>query len=127
MDLMFFFGGLVAAVNGVPAISEFFPNDVVKFFAYLFSCAALICLAGVSFPRLWAFEILGKSILLGLMTAYLVSLLFLTAGNVGNRGFVLFVTAATILPIVWKLSILGSEWQARRLIDSNNKSKDEEV
>lgn len=115
VDLLFFLAGLSGARYGVPAISEFFPDQVVDFFAYILSMIALICLTGVAFPRLWLVEILGKSILLGLMVGYFVALFLLTAVGEGNRGFVLLIAAVALSPVVWRMSLLGSEWQDRRV------------
>lgn len=115
IDLLYLLAGLSAARRGVPAISEIYPEPVVTFFSYLLCLSAFVCLIGVSFPRLWAFEIAGKSILLGLMFGYFIALLLLTFTQVGNRDFVLFVAGVAVCPIIWRLSLLGSEWQNRRM------------
>lgn len=115
IDFLFILGGFSAARYGVPAISEFFPDPVVDAFSYALSFVALACFVGVLFPQLWQIEIAGKIALLTLMTGYFVSLLLLTAAGEGNRGFVLLVAAVALCPIVWRLSLLGSEWQTRRL------------
>lgn len=116
IDFLFILGGLSAAKYGVPAISEFFPDMFVDLFAYTLSVVAFTCLIGVLFPRLWPLEVGGKSALLGLMVGYFVALFMLTAAGEGNRGFVLLVAAVALCPIVWRLSLLGSEWQERRLL-----------
>lgn len=115
IDLFFILAGLSAAIHGVPEISEFFPEPVVDIFSYLLSLVALVCFVGVSFPSQWRLEILGKTILFGLMVAYAIALLILLVDGGASRGFVLFVSIVTLHPIVWRLSLLGSEWQLRRL------------
>lgn len=116
IDFLFILGGFSAARYGVPAISEFFPDLVVDLFSYALSLVAAVCFIGVLFPRLWPMEIAGKVTLLTLMTGYFVSLLLLTAAGEGNRGFVLIVAAIALCPIVWRLSLLATEWQTRRLL-----------
>lgn len=116
IDFLFILAGVSAAINGVPAISEFYPGFMVDIFSVVLSTAALICFVGVSFPRLWWLEILGKTILFGLMVGYVLSLLILTAAGDPTRGFILLIAAASLAPIVWRLSLLGSEWQVRRLL-----------
>lgn len=115
IDLLFFLAGIIAAADGVPAISEFFPDDVVDTYSLLLSFVALICLVGVAFPSLWGLEIFGKSILFGLMVGYSAALLLLAVEGTTNRSFVAIVSLVALCPIVWRLSLLGSEWQARRL------------
>lgn len=115
MDLLLVLAGLSAAKYGIPAISEFFPDHIVDLFAYVMVFAALGCLIGVSFPRLWPIEISGKSVILGLIVGYIASLLILTAVGEDSRGFVLTIACIAICPIVWRITLLGSEWQDRVL------------
>lgn len=115
IDFIFILGGISAAYYGVPAISEFFPELVVNSFSALLCTTAFICFLGVSFPRQWRLEILGKTILFGLIVGYITALFILTAVGEGNRGFVLAIALVAICPIAWRLTLLGSEWQERRL------------
>lgn len=113
IDVLFILGGFSAAKYGIPAISEFFPDSFVDGFAYILSIAGLVCLIGVSFPRLWAIELGGKSVALSLLVGYILSLLILTAAGEGNRGFVLIIACIASSIIIWRISLLGSEWQDR--------------
>jgi hypothetical protein len=117
IDFMFILGGVSAARYGVPAISEFFDDSVVDMFSFALSFIAILCLLGVSFPKLWGLEALAKSALVGLMGGYVVALFMLTAVGEGNRGFVFTVAVVAMALPVWRLSLLGAEWQARRLSD----------
>jgi hypothetical protein len=121
VDFLYILAGFSAAAYGVPAISEFFPDPFVDVFAYALSLFAFVCLIGVSFPRFWPLEVAGKSALLGLMVGYFVALLMLTASGEGNRGFVLLVAGVSLCPIIWRLSLLGSEWQDRRIAQRPSK------
>jgi hypothetical protein len=115
IDFFFLLAGLAAARFGVPAISLFFDEVVVDFFSYILCFSALFALIGVAFPRLWPMEILGKSVLLSLITTYFVALFILTSVGEGNRGFVLMIAAVALCPLVWRLSLLGAEWQKRNV------------
>ena len=118
VDVLLILGGFSAARYGIPAISEFYPDLFVDIFAYVMSFCALVALVGVSFPRLWAVEIAGKAAVFGLIVGYITSLFILTLedkGDSDSRGFVLIIAMIAVCPIVWRLSLLGSEWQARVL------------
>jgi len=115
IDVLFVLGGLSAAAYGVPAISEFFTNETVDLYAYTLSTVAFVCFLGVAFPRLWPLEVMAKSALLGLNALYFTALFILTAVGEGNRGFVVIIAAVAMCPIIWRINVLGSEWQERRL------------
>lgn len=114
LDVVFFLAGLSAAHYGVPAISEFFPVPVRVFYSYLLSVAALACLIGVAFPRLWPIELAAKSVLIGLLLGYIASLFILTRAGEGNRGYVLTIAIASVVLPWWRVSMLGTEWSDRR-------------
>lgn len=125
IDILFILSGISAAYYGVPAISEFFPRYVVDSGATLLSFSGLVAFLGVAFPRLWPFEIVAKSTMLGLMVGYVVALFILTSVGEGNRGFVLGVAMISLCPIVWRLSLLGTEWQDRHVAQTKERQEDE--
>ena len=114
IDFLFILGGLSAARFGIPAISEFFPDPVVDAFSYVLSAVGLACLIGVSFPRLWGLEMVSKILLLTQVVGYVTALFLLTAAGEGNRGFVLIIAAVAVCPVLWRLTLLASEWSERR-------------
>lgn len=115
IDAFFVAGGVAATIHGVPAIDEFFPRSVIHFFAFTLVFVALLSLVGLIFPRLWRLEIFGRVSLLGLLVAYVTSVFIVIALGNANRGFLLFMVTVALCPVVWRLSILGSEWQTRRI------------
>lgn len=115
VDMFFLFAGLSAAINGLPAINQIFPSFVVGTFSYLLMGSAFLCFIGVSFPRLWPIEITGLSILLGLMVGFFLSVSLVDPSGEENKGFALFITGIAICPVVWRFTLLGSEWQQRRV------------
>lgn len=117
IDLLFIMAGISAVRNGIPAISNFFPEVVTDVYSVLLILVATICLIGVSLPDQWRLEMLGKTILFGLMVGYVVALFILLVIGEEGRGFILLIASITLTPIVWRLSLLGSEWQLRRLAE----------
>lgn len=115
IDILFILGGFSAARHGIPAISEFFDDSIVDLFSYLLSFAAFLAFVGIAFPSQWRIEIMGKSVIFGLISAYISSLLVLTLQGEDNRGFVLFVAAVAICPVAWRMGLIGSEWRDRRV------------
>lgn len=113
VDLLFVLAGIAAVREGVPAINEFFPGYIVTAFSYLLILAGFVCLIGVSFPRLWPVEIAGKSVLLGLITGFILSLFILICFGESQRGFAFAIACVSICPIYWRLTLLGNEWQSR--------------
>jgi len=114
VDLLFILGGLSAVRFGVPAINNFFPDDVVNLWGYTLAAVAVVCLVGVAFVRLWWLEAAAKCVLLGLMAMYIVALLTLTRAGESNRGFVFVIATIAIIILMVRLSIIGSEWSERR-------------
>lgn len=114
-DILMICAGISAHVGGIWAISEFFPRAAVDWFALTVIAAGVISLIGVVFPSQWRLEILGKVSLFGLLTAYITALSILSIAGIQPRPFGLFMAASALCPIVWQLSILGAEWQTRRI------------
>lgn len=105
VDLLYILGGLSAARYGVPAINEFFTDEVV-------------CLVGVAFVRLWWLEIAGKCVLLGQMATYVTALVILTRAGDDQRGFVFVIATIATVPLLIRLTIVADEWADRRAAKS---------
>ena len=113
-DLLLVFAGVCAVVWGIPSFQEIYPPDVVDGIGWLLMIVATVCLFGVSFPRLWPVEMLGKVILVGIITAYLIAIFGLALQGVGTREFVMTVVALTLPLPVYRLGMLGTEYRDRR-------------
>jgi len=120
MDALLILGAISAAGLGVPALNEFFPSVATPIFAYSLLLASITSIVGVIFPKQWRLEISGKVAILGLMVGYLCSLVILVLDGDGNRAFIFFIAMVTIVIVIWRLSILGSEWQLLRIEDPTN-------
>ena len=114
-DFLMLLAGLSCFYFGVPTLLDFYPLLVVQLFGILFAIASVLALIGISFPARWRIEIFGMSVTLGLVIIYLFTLVLRTFVFDTTRLFAVFFVAATITVIVWRLSLLGNEWQDRRL------------
>lgn len=111
INVMYFFAGIVSLNHGVWPLNQHFPSEILNTFSILLSVSAVICFIGISIPKLWIVEIIGKSMIIGLMAGYIVSIALVNEA----QYFDLFVSIVAITPIVWRVSLLGGEWQTRRL------------
>jgi len=125
VDMFFVLGGFAVVKFGLPTIDVFFPDYMVNLGGRILSFSAFLALLGVCFPKLWPFEMTGKSILLGLLVGYFVASIWLTAVGATGRGFVLMLDLIAIALVIWRLTLLGSEWQTRRLAVKAALEKDE--
>lgn len=113
-DLLVVLAGGAAVVWGMPSFEQIFPGTVVDAIGWTLVIVAVVCLLGVSFPRLWAVEILGKAILFGIIVAYLIALAGLALQGVGTREFVMVVVSMTLPIPVFRMGMLGTEIRDRR-------------
>lgn len=106
-DLLFIAAGILAAVFGIPAMGEFFPDLIIDCAAYSLAALGVVCLVGVSFPKLWRIEVVGKSGIVGLLVGYSTSLLLLTAEGDDRRGFAIAISLVAALVPVTRLLMLS--------------------
>lgn len=115
VDFLFFMAGVFGVINFVPGINRFFPDTVADFLGLMLALVALLSLLGVIFPKLWPVEMVSLSILFGLLTGYCVSLLLVIIIGESDRWVGLFITLVALCIVAWRISILGTEWQIRRV------------
>lgn len=117
-DVIAILAGINAALYGSRLLDRIYGpfTDLIGMF---FSLVALVCLAGVAFPRLWAVEIIGKSILIGMVIAYIWAIILspspeqVAAMEAPNW----FIVTMLILPLplpMFRLELLATEWADRR-------------
>lgn len=124
-DLIAIYAGLMGLLFGSPILEKVF--GIVDSFAIIdpidwatggFVLIALTCFIGVIHPRLWAVEIVAKVMLVGLIAAYIFTII--VYGDRGASGLPnLFVTGmlAFGLPLaLFRLDILGQEILDRRIV-----------
>lgn len=73
-DVVALMNGLLAAAFGSRILDQIF-GDGTDLIGFFFAGVALVCLVGVSFPRLWRVEFAGKVLLIGMVVGYIVCIL----------------------------------------------------
>lgn len=112
--------GLSAIIYGSPMLNRIFGGEVVAVTGWGFTIVAVACLVGVAFPRLWKFEIAMKSLLIGMIVAYIYCILFLpSSAQVASSGGPNFFVACMLafgLPLaLFRLNLLADESYDRRV------------
>lgn len=117
-NLLFLYFGAVGWHNGVNSVAAATDPEWQTWWSAGIALSALIALVGVSFPRLWLIEALGKIPLIGLVSIYILFLMgrgVVDANVTATAGLILILI---LLPI-WRVGDLGVEawrvWQGKRV------------
>jgi len=116
LDVIFAVGGIVSYNYGVPALSATTPEPYVSGWAVAVATASLVCLAGIAFPAvLWRVEFAGKAALLGLLSLYVLTLIYLAfvEGDGSRAALAVFISAILVLP-TWRLFDIPRDRQVHR-------------
>lgn len=106
----------VAGVNlGMPSFQAVFRADVSVYAGVVLIVAGLAALAGISFPRLWLAEAIGKVLMLIVLGGYAVAMWVLNFQGIGERWIVALAFTGLLLLPLWNLVRLGRERRARHL------------
>ncbi len=112
-DLIAVFCGVQAFLFGSPLLNVLFPAGLIDMLGVMMAAAAVVCLAGVAFPRLWMVETIGKIILVGMISAYVATILLLSQ-NAGSNLFVVGMLTFGLPLAFFRLNLLGEELKERR-------------
>ncbi len=112
-DLIAVFCGVQAFLSGSPLLNILLPADLTAVLGVMMAAAALVCLAGVAFPRLWLVEIVGKIILVAMISAYVATIMLLSP-NAGSNLFVVGMLTFGLPLAFFQLNLLGEELKERR-------------
>lgn len=105
--------GLVAIDSGMPSFDILYNIHLSDLTSHALLIAGIAAGAGVSFPRLWLAEAIGKIVIVTILGGYAAALWVLAAQGIGSRGFVAAaLTGIVILPL-WNLVRLGRERRRR--------------
>lgn len=120
-DLFAIGAGISAVAVGSPLLNRVFGEAFVDITGYGFTAVASACLIGVAFPRLWRFEVAMKSLLIGMIVAYIWCILaFPSSQQVASAGgpsyFVAFMLAFGLPLALFRLNQLADEQFDRRVI-----------
>lgn len=120
-DIIAVLAGITAAVYGSRLLDRLY-GDFTDAIGLFFSFVALVCLAGVAFPRLWALEIAGKSLLVGMILAYAIAIVVSPSPEqiAQQEAPSWFVSVILLLPLplpLFRLDLLATEWADRRAVE----------
>ena len=111
-DVIAIVAGFFAFDQGSNLLNRLFEPWLVDTFGITMMVVATVCLAGVAFPSLWAVEMVGKVLLLGMVVTYIAAILFLSREPFTN--FFVVAMLAWGLPLaLFRLNLLGEEWKER--------------
>lgn len=112
-DVIAVFCGVNAFLTGSPLLNALFSEDLIDMLGLMMASAALVCFAGVVFPRLWLVEMIGKAILVGMICAYVATIMLLSQ-NAGSNLFVVGMLTFGLPLAFFRLNLLGEELKERR-------------
>lgn len=119
-DLFAIGAGVSAVVHGSTLLNRIFGEVLTDIAGWGFTAVALSCLICVSFPALWKLEMVSKSVLVGMVVAYIYCILFLpTPAQIAASGapnyFVGFMLAFGLPLALFRLNQLADEQYERRV------------
>jgi hypothetical protein len=107
--------GIYAIRSGIPSLDALLPHAFADSLGYFFIAAAVVCLAGIVFPKLWAVEMIGKGFLFAFLGTYLIALRTLAdQEGSGTRDFISAIVYMVMLVPLLRLWILGLEYRDRK-------------
>lgn len=113
-DLCIFLYALLSyLVAKVPALAQFAGHTYSEWWSLGLVAAAFVSLVGVSIPKLWAFELTGRLVYIGLLIEYFALYLVAVAGNLEIAANFILSLVLFWLP-TWRTTDLGYVWWKRR-------------
>lgn len=114
-DVVIVIMGLVALNSGMPSFDIVYNLHLSEIAANVLLAAGLLAATGVTFPRLWLAEAIGKIVIVTILGGYAAALWVLSAQGVGSREFIAAALSGIIILPMWNLVRLGRE-RTRRLV-----------
>lgn len=120
-DVVAMLAGITAVMYGSRLLDRLY-GDFTDVIGGFFTLVAFVCLLGVAFPRLWAVEIVGKSILIGMVIAYATAIVLSPSPEqlAAKEAPSWFITVMLLLPLplpLFRLELLATEWADRRAVE----------
>jgi hypothetical protein len=113
-DLLIVVMGVAGIARGMPSFTAVFDAGVSIVAGWALLAAGIAALVGISFPRLWMAEAVGKITMLIVIGGYASALWVLNFEGVGQRWIVAVAFTLLLVLPVWTLSRLGRERRARQ-------------
>lgn len=117
-DVIAIIAGFLAFDLGSRLLYRLLSPPLVDFVGLTYAIIAAVCLLGVAFPALWAVEIVGKVILVGLIVGYIAAIAFYSTTPPGEPPpwFVVTMLAGLLPMPLFRLGLLGEEEVVRRMM-----------
>lgn len=114
IDVLLIIGSALAVSGGLPTFAIVYNESVSHIAAVAILVFSCTCLLGISFPKLWALELVSKCGLVFLLLTYSVLLMGLAVGEYPTRGFVAGVATALCVLLGARVVWLAREFRRRR-------------
>ena len=117
-DVIAVLTGLAGLLYGSPLLNKLFSEEITNVVAGMFVVVATAALMCVIFPCLWPAEIVAKVLLVGMVSAYIFTIL--VYGSQGPTGLANLFVAGMLafgLPLaLFRLDLLGQDILERRMV-----------
>lgn len=116
-DVIALAAGWLAFEYGSRLLYNIMAPALVDLVGLAYAGVAAVCFIGVAFPRLWAVEIGGKVLLVGLIVGYIAAIGLYSRVPVGDPpSWFIMAMLAGLLPMpLFRLGLLGEEQVVRRI------------
>lgn len=114
-DLTAVAAGVGAILYGSNMPNRLFSTGWVDALGSVLTMVAILCLISISFPRLWALEIIGKTLLVGMIAGY-ITMILLFSHSPQPPLFIASVLASGLPLAMFRLNLLGEEVKQRRMV-----------
>jgi hypothetical protein len=111
-NLIFLYFGVVGFINGVGSVTDATSAAYAAFWSASIAIVSLVCLIGVSFPKLGAVELAGKLVLIGLVALYVAVLAVRSLDVITSQATAGLLVMLVTLPI-WRVLDLGVQLRKR--------------
>lgn len=111
-DLILIIMGAMAVSKGMPSFDIVYNDFISTAAAWVLVASAAVAAFGLTFPRFWMMEAVGKIVMFAILTGYSVALWALVATGGDGRGFVAGSTTALAAFVGWNLKRIGRERRA---------------
>lgn len=117
-DVIAVLTGLAGLLYGSPLLNKLFSEDATDIVTGLFVVVATAALMCVIFPSLWPAEIVAKVLLVGMVSAYIFTILvYGSPGPTGAPNLFIAGMLAFGLPLtLFRLDLLGQDILERRMV-----------
>lgn len=113
-DILFLYFGIVGWHNGIRSVEEAAGQEWQTWWSLGIAVSAFVALVGVSFPKLWLVEVVGKIPLISLVWLYIFLFLARGADDEKVTATAGLIVILILLPI-WRVADLGfASWEQQR-------------